>query len=104
MWLDVQASTKKHIRRKLQGEFGESLLIFPDNNGKVIVIPDYLKITTLAGEQVRMKVQLNSLKKGNSDPLQLITRQPFTLELSLRNLKHKQALDNYRNWIRIIFL
>lgn len=27
---EVQASTKKHIRRKLQGEFGESLLIqFP---------------------------------------------------------------------------
>ena len=30
---EVQASTKKHIRRKLQGEFGESLLIFSDDNG-----------------------------------------------------------------------
>ena len=26
---EVQASNKKHIRRKLKGELGESLLIFP---------------------------------------------------------------------------
>ena len=46
----VQVSTKKHIRRKLQGEFGESLLIFPDDTGNLLVIPDNLKITALAAE------------------------------------------------------
>ena len=71
---EVQASTKKHIRRKLQGEFGESLLIFPDDTGKLLVIPDNLKITTLAAEQMRMKGELNSLKRGNTDPLQLIRK------------------------------
>lgn len=71
---EVQASTKKHIRRKLQGEFGESLLIFPDDNGKLLVIPDNLKITTLAAKRIRMKGELNSLKEGNSDPLQLIRK------------------------------
>ena len=69
---EVQVSTKKHIRRKLQGEFGERLLIFPDDTGKLIVIPDNLKITTLAAEQMRMKGELNSLKEGNTDPSQLI--------------------------------
>ena len=36
----VQVTTKKHIRCKLQGEFGESLQIFPDDTGKLLVIPD----------------------------------------------------------------
>ena len=69
---EVQANTKKYIRRKLQGEFVESLLTFPDDNGKLHVIPDNLKITTLAEEQMRMKGELNSLKEGTSDLLQLI--------------------------------
>ena len=36
----------------------------------------------LAAEQMRMKGELNSLKEGNNDPL----------ELSLRILRHKQTL------------
>lgn len=68
---EVQASTTEHIRRKLQGEFGESLLIFSDDNGRLLVMPDNPKITALAAEQMRMKSQLDSLKKNNSDPFQL---------------------------------
>ena len=71
---EVQVSTKKHIRRKLQGEFGESLLIFPDDTRKLLVIPDNLKITTLAAEEMRMKGELNPLKEGNTDPSQLIRK------------------------------
>ena len=80
---EVQASTKKHIRRKLQGEFGESLLIFPDDNGKLLVIPDNLKITTLAAEQIRMEGELNSLKEGKSDPLQLIRKAAAYIRFEL---------------------
>ena len=40
---------------KVHWEFGESLLIFPDDTGKLLVIPDNLKITTLAAEQMRIK-------------------------------------------------
>ena len=39
----------------LDWEFGESLLIFPDDTGKLLVIPDNLKTTTLAAEQMRIK-------------------------------------------------
>ena len=41
---EVWGSTKKHIRRKLEAEFGETLSIFPDNNGKLLVVPDSLDI------------------------------------------------------------
>ena len=58
---EVKVSTKKHIWRKLQGEFRESLLILPDDTGKLLVIPDNLKITTLGAEHIRLKGELNSL-------------------------------------------
>ena len=81
---EVQVSTKKHIRCKLQGEFGESLLIFPDDTGKLLVIPDNLKITTLAAEQMRMKGELNSLKEGNTDPSQLIRKAAIHIRAELK--------------------
>ena len=71
---EVQASTKKHIRRKLQGEFKESLLIFPNDTGKLFVIPDNLKITALAAEYMRLKGELNSIKEDDTDLLQLIRK------------------------------
>ena len=81
---EVQASTKKHIRCKLEGEYGESLLIFPDDTGKLLVIPDNLKITTLSAEQMRMKGELNSLKEGNTDPLQLIRKAAVCIRAELK--------------------
>ena len=77
-------STMKHIWHKLQGEFGEGLLIFPDDNGKLLVIPDNLKITTLAAQQTRMEGELNSLKEGNSDPLQLIRKAAVYIRAELK--------------------
>ncbi len=43
----VQDSTKKHIRRTLEQEFGESMHIIRDNNGKLLVYPDSLTIQEL---------------------------------------------------------
>ena len=89
---EVRASTKKHIRRKLQGKFGESLLIFPDHSGKLLVIPDNLKITALAAEQMRMKGKLNSLKEGNSDPLQLIRKAAVYIRAELKKSQAQAKL------------
>ena len=89
---EVQASTKKHIRRKLQGEFGESLLIFPDDIGKLLVIPDNLKITTLAAKQMRMKGELNSPKEGNTDPLQLIQKAAVYIRAELKKSEAEATL------------
>ncbi|XP_078353848.1 uncharacterized protein LOC144638526 [Oculina patagonica] len=89
---DVQASTKKHIRRKLEGEFGESLLIFPDDNGKLLIIPDNLKITTLAAEQMRMKGELKSMKEGKSDPLQLVKKTALYVRDELKKSQDEAHL------------
>ena len=43
----LSEATKKHIRRKLEAEFGSILLIFPDDKGKLIV-KNIIKRLTLA--------------------------------------------------------
>ena len=44
----VRESTKKHIRRKVESEFGSSIHIFPDDKGKLIVVPDSMTISDIA--------------------------------------------------------
>lgn len=41
-FIDVKDSTKIYVRRKLEGIFGDELLIFPDEKGKLLVLPNNL--------------------------------------------------------------
>lgn len=43
----VKKSTKKHLRTNLEKEFGGHLHIFPDEKGKLLVLPDSLSIFEL---------------------------------------------------------
>lgn len=88
---EVQASAKKHIGRKLQGELKESLPISPDDTGKLLVIPDNLKITMLAAEHMGLKGELNSLK-DNTDPLQLIRKAVAYIRAELKKSEAKANL------------
>ena len=64
----VQDSTKKHIRRTLEQEFGESLHIIQDNNGKLLVYPDSLTIQELVRENQSLKKELKTLRMSTGDP------------------------------------
>jgi len=52
---EVKDSTKKHLRRWLEHEFGESLHIIPNKTGKLLVVPDNLPINELAKENQPLK-------------------------------------------------
>ena len=43
----VKASTKKHVRRKLEAEFGEVLQIITDDKGELLVYPENLSLPEL---------------------------------------------------------
>lgn len=88
---DVQPHTKKHIRRRIEEEFGESLLIFPDDRGKLLVLPDNLKITALAAEQMQMKGELKYLKERSSAPSKLVQKAALYIR---DELKASQKLAN----------
>lgn len=55
--VQVKKSTKKHIRRNLEGEFGGALHIFPDEKGKLLLYPDCpdLSMRELAIENPEVK-------------------------------------------------
>ena len=59
---EVKDSTKKHIRRKLESEFGKSLHIFPDAKGKLLLCPDNLTVCELAKQNQSLKTELHSLQ------------------------------------------
>lgn len=54
----VKASTKKHIRRKLDSEFGEALHIIPNDKGKLLLYPDNLSLTELAKSYQALQAEL----------------------------------------------
>ncbi len=91
---DVRAGTKKHVRRKLKAEFGDSLKIFPACNGKLLVLPDNLQITSIAAEMMKMKEAIDSLRESKSSSEQLIGQAALHFR---DELKISQAEVNH-NW------
>ena len=59
---DIKDSTKKHIKRKLMNEFGSSIQIITNVNGKLFVIPDNLSRAELVKENIALSLELNSAK------------------------------------------
>ena len=55
---EVKPQTKKHIRRKLEAEFGSSLLIFNDENNTLLVVPDNLPFKKTAVKYIETKKKL----------------------------------------------
>ena len=65
----VQDSTKKNIRKRIETEFGNSLHIIPDDNGRLLLYPDNLTIQALVRENQSLKKQLKHLSKGDDQEL-----------------------------------
>ena len=59
---DVKPQTWKHISRKLEAEFGDSLEIVSDERGGLLVIPDNLSKSMLATENMKMVAELESYR------------------------------------------
>ena len=58
----LRDSTRKHIHRTLKYELGGSVQIFPDNKGKLLMVPDSVSLQDVVLEKVR--VCAGSLKFG----------------------------------------
>ena len=64
---EVKLHTKKHIRRKLESVFGDSLEMVADDSGRMLVIPDNLSRAMLAKENMRLSRENESLKVHDQD-------------------------------------
>jgi hypothetical protein len=67
---DIKDHTKKHIRRKLESEFGDSLCIISDT-GKLLVIPDNLTREDLAKENAALNKKLEMQKDDEMEKILL---------------------------------
>lgn len=64
--IKLKPSTKKHVRRKLEAEFGESLRFVSDEKGKVIVYPCSLSMDDLALQTHKLTKDLRESRAANS--------------------------------------
>ncbi|XP_053122764.1 uncharacterized protein LOC128332482 [Hemicordylus capensis] len=58
----LKDSTKKHMRRKLESELKDSIHIFTDDKGKLLVVPDSVSLKDLAVENHCLQRELNVWK------------------------------------------
>ena len=63
---EVKLSTKKHVKRKLTQEFGDSLHMVSDSNGRVLVYPDNLSLSRVIVENHKLKDELHRLTQDGT--------------------------------------
>ena len=64
--LDITASTKKNIRRRLQNELGEEVQFVTDDNGKLLVVPGNITVADMVLANQRLQRELNVLRKSSA--------------------------------------
>ncbi|KAK5921266.1 hypothetical protein CgunFtcFv8_024983 [Champsocephalus gunnari] len=63
----VKSSTKKHMRRLLESEFGEALHIIQNDKGKVLLYPDNLSLSKLAKAHQALQAELHVMKSVKTE-------------------------------------
>ena len=79
---EVKPSTEKHLRRKLEQEFGETLRFVNDTNGKLLVYPASLKTDQLAKEHFSMREKYNIVSSQEED--NVLTKAALQLRKIIR--------------------
>ena len=64
--IQLKPSTKKHVHRNLETEFGESLHFVSDEKGKLLVYPRSLSLDDLARQAHNMTKNLQETRAANS--------------------------------------
>ncbi|KAI3388753.1 hypothetical protein SNEBB_003675, partial [Seison nebaliae] len=82
---DVKLQTKKHIRRKLESEFGDSLHFINEANGRVLVYPDNLSLTQVLRENVKLKDNVQELE-SRSDMTHTINRSASHIRNQIKSM------------------
>ena len=58
----LSESTKKHIRRKIEAEVGSTIEIFPDEKGKLLVMPGNLSKKEVVKSKIVLEKELEKMK------------------------------------------
>ena len=86
----VKNHTKKHIRRRLETEFGESLHILPGDKGRLLVVPDNLSMQMLATEYLKVKNELDTHCSVSKDSTQMLKKVAMHLRCEVKKAQIDQ--------------
>ena len=81
---DVKDSTKKYVRQKLEGIFGDELLIFPDEKGKLLVLPNNLDRQELARRNQMLKKELAVWRSNTMEMTKLLEKAALYIRQSVK--------------------
>ena len=68
----LRDSTRKHVRRRLEGELLNSIHIFPDAKGKLLLVPDNVTLQEVAVEVQSLRSELEIWQKKAIDRIKII--------------------------------
>ena len=83
----LRESTKKHITRKLESEFGSLLEIFPDEKGKLLVMPANLDIKTTVKQKINLEKELKRMKSKATDLQSVVDQSAAHLRSAISDIK-----------------
>ena len=85
----LSESIKKHIKRKLEAEFGPILVIFPHDKGKLIVVPDDLSVEKVVKTNLTMEKELDILRSHSHDISNIIDQSSTYVRKSILDMEWK---------------
>ena len=89
--MSVRNFTKKHIRRKVETEFGDSIHIFSGDNGRLLLVPDNLSVEHLAKENFKLSEELQSLRERNTDNLNMLDMTAKFLRSEIQKIEFNKS-------------
>ena len=60
--ISIRDSTRKHIRRRLESELANSVQIYPDDKGKLLMVPDSVQLRDAVLEIQSLRKELGIWK------------------------------------------
>ena len=86
---NIKPQTKKHIRRKLETEFEDSIEIISDDKGKLLVIPDNLTRSMPVKHNMSLLNELTSKTSDNHDD-EILKQCAVKIRTDIKNSKVEQ--------------
>ena len=83
----LSESTKKHMKRKIEAEFGSALEIFPGDKGKLLVMSDNLSRQDCVKANVLLQKEVETLESKSSDAMKVIDQSAAHIRRSILDLK-----------------
>jgi hypothetical protein len=90
---DIKRSTKNHIHRQLECEFGSSLHFTTSSSSKILVFPSSLTVDDLATENHGLQEELKMLKSNHEEKMNTVLQAALYVNESLTDHEESHGMQ-----------